>query len=96
MGTESTDLMHDKVSVENLKGVPETLLITLYNRAVESQREDAILRDEKAVAMVEQIDYDFSRFGQGHRFRGVLVHLRFRKPARLKEAVNRARKPAVA
>ena len=66
MRTESTGITRDKVSVENLTGIPETLLITLYNRAVESQREDAILRDEKAVAMVEQIDYDFSRFGQGH------------------------------
>ena len=65
MKTESTGITRDKVSVQNLKGVPETLLMTLYNRAVESQRVNAILRDEKAVAMVEQIDYDFSRFGEG-------------------------------
>ena len=35
---------------ESLGGVAETLLIPLYIRAVESQRSDAILRDEKAVA----------------------------------------------
>ena len=58
----STD---EKVPAKSLEGVPETMLMTLYNRAVESQRTDSILRDEKAVRMVEQIDYDFSRFGEG-------------------------------
>jgi hypothetical protein len=38
----------DKTSVE-LEGVPETLLMTLYNRAVESQRLEPILRDNLAV-----------------------------------------------
>jgi len=41
--------------------VAETLLIPLYIRAVESQRPDALLKDEKAVALVTQIDADFSR-----------------------------------
>jgi len=42
-------------------GVSETLLIPLYCRALESQRPDALLRDERAAALVAQIDYDFSR-----------------------------------
>jgi O-methyltransferase involved in polyketide biosynthesis len=46
----------------NLNGVAETLLITLYIRALESQRPDALLKDEKAVALVKQMNYDFSRF----------------------------------
>ncbi|NBC18772.1 MAG: class I SAM-dependent methyltransferase [Bacteroidetes bacterium] len=49
----------------DLKGVPETLLMTLYNRSVESQRGDPILRDEKAERLIERIDYDFTRFGEG-------------------------------
>jgi len=56
--------MSDTTDID-LEGVPETLLLTLYNRAVESQRPDSILRDEQAVRWVEQIDYDFSQFGDG-------------------------------
>jgi len=48
----------------DLRGVAETLLITLYIRAMESQRPDALLKDEKAVALVTQMSYDFSRFKQ--------------------------------
>ena len=44
----------------NLSGVAETLLITLYFRAVESQRPDALVRDEQAVELISQLDYDFS------------------------------------
>ena len=49
---------------EGLGGVAETLLIPLYTRAVESQRSDAILRDDRAVALVAQMGYDFSRIKQ--------------------------------
>jgi O-methyltransferase involved in polyketide biosynthesis len=56
--------MSVKTAVE-LEGVPETLLMTLYNRAVESRRRNPILRDARAVRWVEQIDYDFSQFGDG-------------------------------
>ena len=45
----------------NLKGVPETLLIPLYDRAMESQRSDAMMRDERAVAMVVQASSGFDR-----------------------------------
>ncbi len=47
-----------------LGGVPETLLIPLYNRAKESRRPDAILKDEKAVELVTQMRLDFSRTKQ--------------------------------
>lgn len=46
----------------NLNSVAETLLITLYIRALESQRPDALLKDDKAVALVNQMRYDFSQF----------------------------------
>jgi len=40
----------------DLSGVPGTLLITLYIRAVESQRPDALIKDERAEALVRQLD----------------------------------------
>jgi len=47
-----------------LSGIPETLLITLYLRAMETQRPDALIKDEKAVALVKQLSYDFERIRQ--------------------------------
>ncbi|MEM8599399.1 MAG: class I SAM-dependent methyltransferase [Bacteroidota bacterium] len=54
-----------RVSVAHLDGVPETLLMTLYNRAVESRRPNPILVDTKAEQMVARLDYDFAQFGEG-------------------------------
>jgi O-methyltransferase involved in polyketide biosynthesis len=51
-----------EIDFQNLNGVSETLLIPLYIRAMESQRPDALIRDDRAVALIGQIDYDFSRF----------------------------------
>lgn len=48
--------MNEKIT---LSGVPETMLQTLYARAKETCTRGAI-RDEKAAALVERIDYDFS------------------------------------
>ena len=54
--------MHRSGMVDpGLSGVAETLLIPLYNRAMESQRPDAIMKDEKAVALVTQMSYDFDQ-----------------------------------
>ena len=50
-----------EIANQNLSGVAETLLIPLYIRAMESQRPDAIIKDEKAVALVRQMDFDPSR-----------------------------------
>jgi O-methyltransferase involved in polyketide biosynthesis len=48
----------------DLEGVPETLLWTLYHRAEEARRPDAVLHDPVAVALVDRIDYPFEeRFG---------------------------------
>ena len=44
-----------------LSGPAETLFITLYLRAMESQRPDALIKDEKAVELVSRLDYDFNR-----------------------------------
>ncbi len=45
----------------NLSAVAETSLITLYLRAVESQRPDALMKDERAGAVVLQLDQEFLR-----------------------------------
>jgi len=55
--------MSENVNLK-LSGVPETLLMTLYIRAMESQRPDALIKDEKAVALVTQMSYDFGRIRQ--------------------------------
>jgi O-methyltransferase involved in polyketide biosynthesis len=48
----------------DLGDVQETLLIPLYYRACETHREDATIRDEDAVRIINGIDYDFSCFDE--------------------------------
>jgi O-methyltransferase involved in polyketide biosynthesis len=43
---------------QDLSGVPETLLILLCYRAIETQRPDALIKDEKAVELVKQLSSD--------------------------------------
>lgn len=51
--------------IENrLSDIPETMLITLWAKAVENKRTDALLRDEKAEEMMQQIEYDFAKFNK--------------------------------
>jgi O-methyltransferase involved in polyketide biosynthesis len=45
-----------------LTGIPETMLLTLYHRALETRRPDRLFQDEFAVRFVERIDHDFSKF----------------------------------
>lgn len=52
MQTEKVHLTEDK----------ETLLITLYARALESRSDHPILRDEAAENLIHRIDYDFQKF----------------------------------
>jgi O-methyltransferase involved in polyketide biosynthesis len=48
----------------DLGGVPETLLWTLWYRAGEARRPDAVIDDPRAVELVDAIDYPFEqRFG---------------------------------
>ena len=49
---------------QNLDGVAETLLATVYIRAIETQRPDALLKDEKALALVTQMESAFARVRQ--------------------------------
>lgn len=52
--TEKSDL--------NLTDVAETLLLPLYIRALETQRPDALIKDENAVALIKRFNYDPSNF----------------------------------
>ncbi|MGP8322287.1 MAG: class I SAM-dependent methyltransferase, partial [Methanosarcinaceae archaeon] len=45
-----------KNNTETLTGVPETLLIPLYAKYNETKRNDSIIKDEKAVEIVEKIE----------------------------------------
>lgn len=48
-----------------LTGVPETMLWTLHNRAVEAKRSDGILHDPDCVRIYDSIDYDYQHnFGK--------------------------------
>ncbi len=58
-------MTRETVAVE-LEGIPETLLWTLYQRAVEARRPGALIHDPQAVELVARIDYPFEeRFGHG-------------------------------
>lgn len=48
----------------NVKGVPETMIRTLYARAKETSKENPKIKDEMAVSIVKQLDYDFSNADQ--------------------------------
>jgi O-methyltransferase involved in polyketide biosynthesis len=60
----------DSRKAVRLGTVPETLLVPLFARAVESRRKHAILADSRAIEMVESIDWDFQRFNQRWRIVG--------------------------
>ena len=47
----------EKISIG---GIPETMLQTMYARAKETKKENAVIHDEKAVEIVEKLDYDFT------------------------------------
>jgi O-methyltransferase involved in polyketide biosynthesis len=49
--------------VPDLGHVQETLLIPPYARARDATRRHPVLHDERAAALVNSLEYDFSRFG---------------------------------
>ena len=56
-GSGRRQTMKEKV---NVTGVPETMVQTLYARAKETKKQNAKIKDEIAVELVEKLDYDFS------------------------------------
>jgi O-methyltransferase involved in polyketide biosynthesis len=61
--------MTSKQSIQ-LGPAQESLLVPLYARAADSLKKRPILKDPKAVEMVQSIDWDFSRFNQWRRVVG--------------------------
>lgn len=57
----------------NLRGVPETMLWPLYNRAYEQKRKDRLIDDPLSLEVLNSIDYDYKgKFGKpsaGHPLR---------------------------
>ncbi len=50
-----------EIKTPTLSGVSETLFIPLYIRAMESQRPDALIKDERAEALVRRLDQETLR-----------------------------------
>jgi O-methyltransferase involved in polyketide biosynthesis len=71
MRQESTDIRH-------LGPTAETLVRPLCNRAMESQRPDALIHDSKAAEIVARLAYDFTRI-KGQSFQQLNIALRVRK-----------------
>ncbi len=63
---------HGKVTVK-LSGMPASMLVCLWSRAQVSKEYSSLFYDEKAIELVEKIDYDFST-GDGS-FIGILFNV---------------------
>ena len=50
-----------QVEKDKMQGISETMLQTLYARAQESKKDDRHIYDEKAIEIVSELDYDFSK-----------------------------------
>ena len=59
-----------------LGAVQETMLMTLYARAVASRNGRGLLSDPRAVEIVKAIDYDFRRFADDVRLPGAVIRTR--------------------
>ena len=85
-----------EITNQNLGGVAETLLIPLYVRAMESQRPDALMKDEKAVALVTRMGHDFDRVRQipmleANKVARIMLTREMDRYARTSSAVTRRR-----
>ena len=60
-GNHVTSVTSDRISPA-LGGVPETLLIPLWARALEQSQSEPIITDPDAVRIVAALDYDFDKF----------------------------------
>lgn len=49
-----------------LRDIDESMLLTLYHRAMESERSDGLIKDDKALALVNRWSDEFERVRQTH------------------------------
>lgn len=59
--------MVDKIQVDITDTVADTLFIPLYMRNLESRLDDGLIRDRKAMELVDRIDYDFAKYGDSRK-----------------------------
>jgi O-methyltransferase involved in polyketide biosynthesis len=71
-----------KIDGSVLTGVSETALLTLLVRAKEARRPDSIIDDPMAIKLVDEIDYDWAKFGFTRRQDMALRALTFDKYTR--------------
>lgn len=63
MNTASNDIKREI----DLKGIPETMLWTLHNRATEAKRHDTYLKDPECIKIYDAINYDYEKkFGKAN------------------------------
>ncbi len=66
-----------KLENGTLSDIPETMLWTLHNRAVEALRSDGVIDDDKAIEIYQSIDYDYEKnFGKAepsHALRSLVL-----------------------
>lgn len=58
----TTEQQNEMIDLKNLEGVAETLIVPLLGRALETLKPDGILHDEKALSIIENLDFDQSKF----------------------------------
>jgi O-methyltransferase involved in polyketide biosynthesis len=63
-----------------LSGVSETALLTLNARAREARRDDPVIDDPMAIALVDSIDFDFTKFGRTGQNMALRACLRYPSP----------------
>ena len=64
-----------KVAVD-LGPIQETLLIPLLGRAVQTQKKNGLIQDEKAVEIVNALDYDFAKWQKSKALAGATLRTR--------------------
>ena len=50
------------METKQLSSIPETMLITLWAKATETEEDNGLLHDEIARQIISNIDYDFTKF----------------------------------
>jgi O-methyltransferase involved in polyketide biosynthesis len=75
-----------KIKVSELPPLARTLLIPLAYRAIESQRPDPLLQDERAVALSSQFDEDFRKWAKPNGMDQIATMMRARQLDRYVQA----------
>lgn len=65
----------EKIAIE-LGPIQETLLIPLLGRAVETRKGRGLIHDEKAIEIVSELDYDFTKWEGGPSMAGASLRTR--------------------